>query len=393
MKTRTPKKKSPTTTIVVADPSDSHPEAPRPDHSGPDWTSAIFAVGHQPAVEWTESQRQLFQSFQSNLVSLLSHELRTPLMSILNALSALDEQGAPLGSMSMPEALEMARKNARKLEGALSTVLDLAAWEAGVLQVHVGESSLDQCIRQSTLARLSPEARQPGREAPILADPAKLSRALSRLQDFAESCGTGLRLETRPDHLILESTLNTQALSEQDWQTLWHEVLVAREAGGSLPLHVFAGVLQNERDFLSRSREGLGAELHLVAEVLRQHEASFEAGIHRTPQGSILRFEMQFPKIEGPRPIARVLQSRIWRPGATAPGHVRIRAHARPVEGAFAVVPGKGPWVEILDGTGSASRTDPGQAAELRCPEHGHDAEALLAEVLSQLSRVTSDTD
>ncbi len=356
-----------------------------------DWTSAVLSVGHQPGVEWTESQRQLFQSFQSNLVSLLSHELRTPLMSILNALSAIDEQGAPIGLMSVPEALEMARKSARKLEAALSTVLDLAAWEAGVLKVHVAESSLGHCLRQSTLASLAPPALDD--QSPILADSSKLSRALSRLQDFLEACGTDLQLHLRSRRLTIEVKLNTQALSERDWQGLWHEVLVAREAGGSLPLHVFAGVLQSEREFLSRSREGLGAELHLVAEILRQHEARFEAGLHSTSDGRILRLETEIPKIEGSRRVAEVLRSRIWKPGATAPARVVIRAHAQPTEGAFAIDPVNGPWVEIRDPRAPSFAERASRGPELHCPEEGHDAEALLAELLTRFRRVRSDTD
>ena len=346
-------------------------------------------MGHQPAVELTESQRQLFQSFQSNLVSLLSHELRTPLMSILNALSAIDEQGRAVGGLSVPEALEMARSNARQLEAALSTVLDLAAWEAGVLKIHVAESSLDECLKQSTLAHLVTAA--PAQEStPILADTQKLSRALSRLHAFAESCGTGIRLETGPRRLVLELKLNTQSLSERDWQGLWHEMQVAREAGGSLPLHVFAGVLQSERAFLSRSREGLGAELHLVAEILRQHEASFEAGLHSTAEGTILRLEVEFPKIQGPQRIAELLRSRIWRPGATAPASLLLRAHGNKsgVAGTgFAIDPESGPWVEFRDSGPEASAgfaAELAATAELRCPEDGHDAAVLLQELLAQ---------
>lgn len=364
-----------------------------PPDSGAAWAGDIFSVGHQPAVELGAAQKQLFQSFQSNLVSLLSHELRTPLMSILNALSAIDEQGRPIGGMGLVEALDMARSNARRLEAALSTVLDLAAWEAGVLQVAVAETSLGDCLQQSRLAHLLP-ARQathagltPGER--LLGDPAKLARAFSRFEDFISTCGTNLSLRLDGRRLALEFELDTRALPEDSWRGLWHEVLVARESGGSLPLHVFAGVLQSERAFLSRSREGLGAELHLIAEILRQHEARFAATLEATGSAGAgpprLRFEIEFPPIEGRARIVQLLRSRIWRPGATQPEPVVLSAHGRdaaPDPESFAIDPKAGPWIRIGDPRSEESFAAPAQA-RLRCPEDGHDPEVLVARLLA----------
>lgn len=388
------KRKNPTKT-KAADAAESFRSgtnrAPTPQETvaATDWAGAVFSIGHQPTVELSAAQKQLFQSFQANLVSLLSHELRTPLMSILNALSAIDEQGRAVGGMSVTAALDMARKNARKLEAALSTVLDLAAWEAGVLQIQLAETSLSDCLQHSTLAHLVPASLTTQPEIPddsrILADPSKLARALSRLQDFAESCGTELQIDLQPRRFHLQVALNTNALSERDWQALWHEVLVAREAGGSLPLHVFAGVLQSERAFLSRSREGLGAELHLIAEILRQHEASFQGELAPGKAGPKLSFTIDLPKIEGRGRVLRLLRSRIWRPGSTSPEPLLARLYRRnpgSLPNLFALDPKIGPWLELVDPRSSTGAI-PAGAIQMRCPEDGHDPELLLSRLLS----------
>jgi hypothetical protein len=155
------------------------------------------------------------------------------------------------------------------------------------------------------------------------------------------------------------------------WDRLWHEAQVARAAHASLPLHVFAGVLQNEEGFLSRTREGLGAELHLVAQILAQHEARFEA----SRSGSNLSLQIELPAIEGKARILKLLQGRIWRPGVSEPASLELRVSK--VGGANCYLIEGGRWIEI-----GAAQASP-RAGFLRVPEDGVDAAALLDRALA----------
>jgi hypothetical protein len=267
-------------------------------------------VGHQPQVELSPSQKALFQAFQANLVSLLSHELRTPIMAIQNALCLLETK-------NQSEALTTAQEQLQKLDAVVSTLLDLAAWEAGSLQVHLSQGPLWPVLEASGLTRwLNPgvTGHPESFSGLVSLDFSKLSRALSRLREFAENASYDL--SSRPPQLQMASTgfclllfSHVDRLPDWEWEELWHEIQVAREAGTHLPLKVFAGMLQDEGRFLARRREGLGAELHLLAEILRQHQAQFQASygpvprelIPGGPQGvpeasRLLRFEVSFPE-------------------------------------------------------------------------------------------------
>ena len=348
-----------------------------------EWTSELFTVGHLPQTSLSAEQQKLFQSFQSNLISLLSHELRTPLMGILNALSAVDEGGEPLGGLSLAEALSMARTHAQGLESALLTVLDLAAWEAGALKVELREAKLSEVAAPV----LGLEA--PAHPTNTLLDAGRLSRALQRLKallvslsapDAVQASWLAAEGSGEARGVRLRATLSDDA-GAQLWDQLWHEAQVARAANASLPLHVFAGVLQSEQAFLSRTREGLGAELHLAAQVLAQHEARLQA----VRRGRVLELELEFPEIAGRARIIQAVRGRIWRPGLAEPGALHLTLHAKKPEGlapgqsCYALEPGRGPWIE-LSAEPSRIASPLGRVA---CPEHGVDAAALMEQLLS----------
>lgn len=339
------------------------PSQPVPQDLSADLAAAeLFSVGHAPAVTLSPEQENLFKSFQSNLVSLLSHELRTPLMGILNALSALDEEGEPLGGMSRAEALGMARVQASKLESALSTVLDLAAWEAGSLQIEKREGDFARLA--GSVFGQAVVGTAMGQVRPSLLDEARLRRALLRLREVLEALGELSKGGAEGGALELSVRLR-DAESGGHWDKLWHEVQVARAAHASLPLHVFAGVLQNEQGFLARTREGLGAELHLVAQILAQHEARFEA----TRQGLLLSLVIGLPAIEGRVRVLEWLRGRIWKAGVSEPSELSLRVvrAGGGAAGACQLAPGQ--WLEVAPGAVSGW---------IQCPRDGVDAAALL---------------
>lgn len=367
------------------------------------FASELFSVGHVPRVELSEQQQQLFRSFQSNLVSLLSHELRTPLMGILNALSAIDDQGEPLGGLSRAEALSMARSQASNLESALSTVLDLAAWEAGSLKVELREGDFAAVADAVFGLESVPSSLK-------LVDLGRARRALERLKVLLGSIGrlkviwgqmpgaaaNGAAANGAAAKGAAGTALEFQvALADEAtgslWDVLWHEAQVARAAHASLPLHVFAGVLQSEQGFLSRTREGLGAELHLVAQVFGQHEARFEA----ERRGLALTLRLSLPEISGRNRILQVIRSRIWRPGLAEPAKLAVGVHRKrpapaalaPGHACYALGDAAGHWVELGPaGPGASGGKHPAQGWA-SCPEDGMDAAGILDAALGRLGQ------
>lgn len=114
-----------------------------------------LAVGHADVgLRLQPQDAELFKAFQGNLLSLISHELRTPLTAILNSLSLLSENetGAAIG-MPRGEVLEMAYRNAQRLNQTLSSLLDLAALESGTFHIKLREVELQRLARGVTLVQ------------------------------------------------------------------------------------------------------------------------------------------------------------------------------------------------------------------------------------------------
>lgn len=243
--------------------------------------SAVVAVGHEPARQLTPQDEVLFRSFQSNLLSLVSHELKTPLMGVLNALTLLEEQDLG-GAFSVPELTVMAKKNALKLQSALASLLDLASLESKNFHVKLREVDLWRLV-ESKVKTL--HSLLHGQELTIslecllkegqtlLADPQKLGRALELALSYLLSRvqkKTELKISVAPLEISLEFDLKPNG--EQAWDESWMQGLAGFQGGVGSPSSVFSGVLQSEQAFLSRTEEGLGSELLLIHEILKQHQ-------------------------------------------------------------------------------------------------------------------------
>ncbi|MCC7440904.1 MAG: HAMP domain-containing histidine kinase [Bdellovibrionales bacterium] len=282
-----------------------------------------LAVGHRAGNRLSPHDEELFRAFQSNLLSLISHELRTPLMGILNALSLLQDAADPghAGELPLPELVSMARNNAQKLHHALSSLLDLAAIESGafrarlkevdfarlaVLRIGALEPRLNDRRLTFTVDAVSAKEAQ---ASPLLGDPQKLSRAvdlaLEILLERAEP-GSKVHFEADASHLNVSFTLPPSA--EEEWETDWTQARAGFQGGVVSPVSAFAGTVRSERDFLTRTREGLGSEFLLVMEILRLHGGEFKAA----RSGTQVRLELRLPRLESEEGVKAVLQSRAY---------------------------------------------------------------------------------
>lgn len=303
---------------------------------------STLAVGHDPAPGLAPQDARLFRSFQSNLLSLISHELRTPLTGILNALGLLDEQErerdgragqgeeSSVPGFTRPELIRMARQNAERLSRTLVTLLDLAQLESGTFHARLKELDLARLVKKRLqLHRALFHDRElrldaaEVRETRVLGDPGKLSRAIDlclQVAAFRARRGSRLRVivASEPDRR-LEIGFEVEPETRRLWEEAWTHGLAGFESGVGSPSSPFAGVLQSEQAFLSRTEEGLGGELLLIHEILSRHDGKFTQ--ERRELQVLLK--LGFPDFTSESAIRMVLSSRAYQV-STEPGAVAL---------------------------------------------------------------------
>lgn len=288
-------------------------------------------VGYTPSVQLAPQDEELFRSFQSNLLSLISHELRTPLMGVLNSISLMEyslqgegesppsptEEGVLGGRLA--DAVKMARRNADRLNQALSSLLDLAAIESGSFHVRLREVNFQRLVKSQfeaslgalTSADLQGVLHQANvSDIPLLIDPQKLSKAIDLcFQIFLPrveprtSITLTLGLEG-PGSLQFNAQLSQTA--KMSWKTAWSQSLIGLQSGASSPYSAFGGVLRSQREFLSRPEEGLGSEFLLIHEIMRLHRGEFRAEL----RGDLAVLTLKLPELSSEEGIETVLSTR-----------------------------------------------------------------------------------
>jgi hypothetical protein len=286
-----------------------------------------LAVGHEVSDKLAPQDEALVRSFQSNLLSLISHELRTPLTGILNALGLLDDTAAftenesELTGFTRADLVKMARQNAQRLHRTLVTLLDLAAVENRTFAVTLREIELVRMLRMRLEAHasifrdqeLAIIEKDDVQEVSTLGDLSRLSRALDmciELITFHSKKGSSVkvRISSAPVPLI-EFGFELADAGSAAWDQAWSQALTGFESGMASPTSAFAGALQTEQAFLSRTEEGLGSsELLLIHEVMRLHQGSFQ----QTRKDNSVTISLNFPALSSDDAVAAVLTSRTF---------------------------------------------------------------------------------
>ena len=276
-----------------------------------------LTLGHQPGDQLPPQDEALFRSFQSNLLSLISHELRTPLMGILNALGLLEAGGDGGSELSASELIRMARTNAQRLQQTLGALMDLAALDTGVFharlrevdlhRIAVGRSGAHRSLFKDRGIELD-DLTGPS-EAPVLADPQKLGRALDLCFQLIlprAAHGTHVQFNLLASRLVLSFELTSGM--EQLWDSAWTHSLAGYQGGVASPGSAFAGVMKSEQAFLTRMEEGLGSELLLIHEILKLHGGLFSA----TREGAQVKLGIELPSLSSEEGLHAVLASRAY---------------------------------------------------------------------------------
>lgn len=243
-------------------------------------------------------------------------------MGVINAATLLDEEkGAASPTIPQSELITMARQNAQRLQRTLTTLLDLAALESRNFHAQLRELELNRLVRarveqQHSVFRdrglKANELDAASLETMALADSQKISRAIDLCLErvlFGAKKETAIqfRISSSPAPRIgFEFELDPSA--EKAWQQAWTQGFAGFQAGVGSSTSAFAGVLQSEEAFLSRTEEGLGSEFLLIHEIMRLHSGKFE----QKREGSRVLLQLRFPDFSSDEALQAVLVSRAY---------------------------------------------------------------------------------
>lgn len=220
---------------------------------------------------------------------------------------------------SSDELLTIARQNAQRLHRTLSALLDLASIESGTFGIRPREMELarvaDARIRAlATLFRdrdlhLTVEDRS-GEDASVLADPARMARAVDLLlTTVASRAAPGSAIRLRISRRKIGALFEPDPKADRFWKKSWAEFLSARKKGARAPGLAFAGTLQSENAFLTREEEGLGSELLLVHEIMTLHGGVFDGATDG--RSGKMKLWLELPELSSEEGLRLALGARV----------------------------------------------------------------------------------
>jgi len=205
---------------------------------------------------------------KSEFVAYMSHELRTPLNSILGFSEMIkNELLGPVGIDDYRDYADAIHSSGRHLLGIINDVLDLAAVEAGRLELQedlfdpadvvraalrmVGGFARDRRI--TLIDRLAPELPL------VCADQRRIQQCLNNLLT------NGVKYTPAGGGVTVEGSVDPadQAL-----------VLTVTDTGHGIPAHELAGLMMPYRrvgDAVSRSQQGTGLGLFVTRTLIERH--------------------------------------------------------------------------------------------------------------------------
>jgi hypothetical protein len=231
-------------------------------------------------------------------------------MNVLNPLSLLEqlERGESL-PLTRSELVQSARNNAERLRLVLESLLDLASLEAGALRLRLKEANLKRLFAMRLAHQAELDLAEVG---PVLIDPVKWMSAVERtIQTLKPLGGTDskvrLKLETQGERIVVSFFAHLSEGMKASWQESWDEATARVASGMQAQGSVFRDVEGTSQEFLSRTQEGLGAELALILWMVDQHEGVAHAQV----TGSELCLKFELSGVRGERDLERALNARL----------------------------------------------------------------------------------
>lgn len=267
---------------------------------------------NQTSKNISENTFKEIERVKLDLLSLVSHELRTPLTSVLNAIQLLREEGLDLPERQ--ELLEMAHRNAERLNATLSQLLDLSKLVSGRLVCRLHEVSLKNLV-MAKIELFEIQAREAGFELHvsgratdlpvILGDAPRLEQVIRAVFDNA------LKFSPPGSKITLKFKSGRKRIGKRpEAASVWIEISnhIKEDAAVSARTDELLKVFSQQESVLDRAHEGVGGSLALGAEVLRQHGGILQLAVER----GIFTASIVLPHLESEQALLKVLESRIY---------------------------------------------------------------------------------
>ena len=236
----------------------------------------FFFVTYRQRVRIRELAR--LEKFRREFIADVSHEIRTPLSGILGAVDLLRDQGSGNGDQGMTERLvEMIGKEAKRLNGLVQSILDLARLEREGDVLDITEFDLAEMLKELAAKYGVRYDGADGRGTVVFGDASLILQAMSNLVENAvRHSGT--------DDIVL-------SLSRRDG---WAHVIV-EDHGVGIPSEHAARVFERfHRVDPARAAEtgGAGLGLAIVRRIARLHGGDVTLTAAK-PHGC--RFDLSIP--------------------------------------------------------------------------------------------------
>ena len=258
-----------------------------------------------------------------DLLSLVSHELRTPLSSILNALRMLKDEDLAMSALERGKFLDMAYRNAERLNSTLSQLLDLSRLVSGRLVCRFHETSLKQLVLAKT-EHFRADAVKSGHKLRIsgdldllpviLGDAPRLEKVVSSIFENAlrfspPGAQISLTVKTEVKSSGLPAGISAGKLGHHEFVVL--ELVNPIMVGTSLepgPRDAVFKIFGQQEAILDRVHEGVGGSLAIGAEVLKQHGGALYAEVDEDK----FRVWVVLPVLKSEEQLMKVLESRLY---------------------------------------------------------------------------------
>jgi predicted ATPase/signal transduction histidine kinase/tRNA A-37 threonylcarbamoyl transferase component Bud32 len=184
---------------------------------------AAISLEHALLLEREQAARQEAVEalrLREEFLTVASHELRTPMASLTLNLQTLQGQASPSGTPPSPEGtaavLELAQRQARRLNRLIGELLEVSRIQSGPLALEPADTDLVALVREA-LARFTPDFAKARCAVALQADPSAVGRwDRSRLDQVVENlvsnaikfgAGRPIEVEVRGDpdraHLVV----------------------------------------------------------------------------------------------------------------------------------------------------------------------------------------------
>lgn len=273
-------------------------------------------------ISKSTSDAQQIERVKLDLLSLVSHELRTPLTGVLNALRVLRDEDVSISDRQ--KFLDMACRNAERLNLALNQLLDLSKLVSGRLVCRFHEVGLKPLL----LAQVEGLTR----DAELVGLKLSTTGLTKTLNELPVILGDAPRLEQVVKSLFENAmkfspsmaTVSVRLKSAVAAAALPPEIRVDREGGAreyvllEVSNSVKEGAKVNQKNLfkifsqqegvLIRTHEGVGGSLAIGAEVLRQHGGA----LHAQVEEGTFTIWMALPILKSEQALLKVLESRMY---------------------------------------------------------------------------------